>query len=273
MPEATMTRPNLRPRGTTGRYLYCLISAEDAKHMTFPIEPVAAPNGKGGNRIYTIIVGEVAAVVSDSPLVRYTISKPNLLTHERALEYVMHQVTALPVKYGTVASSQQELVEKFLEPKQPELLALLTKFKNRAEVSVKAMWNREQAFAEAANHSEVAAVRRQIGSRMQNLNQQDKIDLGQAVERALEQMREADAQIILERLTPLAVEVKLNAITLDMLVLNAAFLVDDSKSEEFDRIVDELDDELNTRLRLKYAGPLPPYNFMQLNLTPAEEEE
>jgi len=273
MTEATITRPNLRPRGTTGRYLYCLISAEDAKQQTFPLEPVTAPNGKGGTRIYTITAGEVAAIVSDSPLVRYPISKPNLLAHERVMEYVMHQVTALPVKYGTVASSEQELVETFLIPKQAELLALLSKFKNRSEVSVKALWNREQIFAAAANHPDVVEVRRKMGDRLQNLNQQDKINLGQAVERALEKMREADAEIILARLTPLASEVKLNAITLDMLVVNAAFLVDDSQAEEFDRVVDELDDELNARLRLKYAGPLPPYNFMQLNLTPEKEEE
>jgi len=271
MSEATITRPAQRRTHTpAGRYLYCLISAEDARQHTFPFEPVVAPNGKGGTRIYSIIAGEVAAIVSDSPVIRYPVSKSNLLIHEKVLEDVMQMVTTLPVRYGTVASSEQELIEKFLLPRQAEVIGLLNKFKNRVEVSVKAMWQREKIFAEAANHPEVTSVRTRIMAHSQNVNQQDRIDLGQAVERALERMREVDADYILERLTPLACEVKLNPISLDMLVVNAAFLVDESRVEEFDRTVDELDDALNTRLRMKYAGPLPPYNFMHLNLTPEE---
>jgi hypothetical protein len=211
-------------------------------------------------------------VVSNSPVLRYPVSKPNLLAHEKVVEHVMSQVTALPVKYGTVTTSERDLINQLLRPRQNEILDLLGIFKGRAEVSVKAMWKREKIFAAVAALPEITRIQAHIASKGGNGTQQDKIDLGQAVERGLFQLREEDSALILAKLTPLAHEVKLNPITLDMLVLNAAFLVDEAHTEEFDRAVDELDDLMNERLRLKYAGPLPPYNFMRLNLSPEKEQ-
>ncbi|NWJ47837.1 MAG: GvpL/GvpF family gas vesicle protein [Chloroflexi bacterium] len=248
--------------GYKGRYLYCFTLSDNAI-PELEIAGVPVPNSQGVTRVYSIIVGRVAAVTSDSPITRYSINRTNLLSHEKVVEHVMNTVKGpvLPVKFGTVANSEKELVETLLTNRETELAELLESFKQHVEVGIKALWQRERIFAELAALPEIQSIRARLGE-----SQQDKIELGQTVERALNDLRERDAQLILARLEPLAREVKLNAITLDMLVLNASFLVDNEKETAFDEAVNALDDELGGRLTLKYAGPLPPYNFVHFNL-------
>jgi len=251
-----------------GRYLYCFIDAANA-NQAFDIPPVPVPGVEGNNRVYTVVEGKVAAVVSNSPVVRYPVTRPSLLAHERILEYVMQRMTTLPVKYGTVANSEAELRNDMLLARQEELVALLERFRNRVEVSVKALWQRERIFGEIVQQPHIAELKAKAAANPQSQN--DMIEIGQAVERALEEARETDTARILAYLSPLAVEVKLNPITLEMLVINAAFLVDNEREAEFDQAVNALDDEFGERLTLKYAGPLPPFNFMSLNLNKEEE--
>jgi len=269
--ESTLVKPKSKSKvKTRGRYLYCLIRAEDAI-PEFEIAPVPASLEESNGRVYTVVAGKVAAVVSNSPIMRYPVSRGNLLAHERVLEHVMEQMPALPVKYGTVASSQEDLISKLLVPREAELVGLLNNFDGRVEVSLKAFWQRERIFAEVAQQPEIARLRDKIMSRPDNQNHLDKIELGQMIERALESTREADAERLLARLRPLALEVKQNPITLDMLVLNSAFLIEADKQAAFDEAVNALDEEMSLRLTLKYAGPLPPFNFLQLNLATVEE--
>jgi len=248
--------------GNKGRYLYCFTLSDNAI-PELEMAGVPVPNLERATRVYSIVVGRVAAVVSDSPIIRYSINRTNLLSHEKVVEHVMNTVKGpvLPVKFGTVASSEKELVETLLTNREIELAELLEGFKQHVEVGIKALWQRERIFAELAALPEIQEARARLGD-----SQQEKIDLGQLVERTLDNLRERDSQLILARLEPLAREVKINAITLDMLVLNASFLVDNEKEAAFDDAVNALDDELGGRLTLKYAGPLPPYNFVHFNL-------
>ncbi|MGZ3603036.1 MAG: GvpL/GvpF family gas vesicle protein, partial [Ktedonobacterales bacterium] len=52
----------------------------------------------------------------------------------------------------------------------------------------------------------------------------------------------------------------------DMMILNAAFLVKRDRVSVFDQHVDELAQASTGRLIFRYAGPLAPYNFVDLAL-------
>jgi hypothetical protein len=66
---------------------------------------------------------------------------------------------------------------------------------------------------------------------------------------------------LLDRLGPLALEVRPGP-PVDGTLLNAAFLVAEDRLEEFRAAVDEISDRESERLRLRVAGPLPPYSFV-----------
>jgi predicted transport protein len=48
------------------------------------------------------------------------------------------------------------------------------------------------------------------------------------------------------------------------MVVNAALLVDKVRGPEFDQAVNELDEQVGERIALKYVGPAPPYNFVNI---------
>ena len=69
---------------------------------------------------------------------------------------------------------------------------------------------------------------------------------------------------LLSLLRPLAGRVHTDRLSSDMAVLNAAFLVDKSREEAFDRAVEALDRELGRRMVFEYFGPLAPYDFANI---------
>jgi hypothetical protein len=72
------------------------------------------------------------------------------------------------------------------------------------------------------------------------------------------------ANQVIEVLRPLAVEARENLTQGDMMVSNAAFLVDKRRESVFDARVQALDEEYSGLLDFRYVGPLPPFNFVTL---------
>ena len=79
--------------------------------------------------------------------------------------------------------------------------------------------------------------------------------------------QETDAVHILhDALKPVAVASRSNKVIGDRMILNAAFLVDRGRSEEFDERVREVSRKYEDLLTFKYTGPWPPYNFVNIKL-------
>ncbi|MFA4853563.1 MAG: GvpL/GvpF family gas vesicle protein, partial [Bacteroidales bacterium] len=70
--------------------------------------------------------------------------------------------------------------------------------------------------------------------------------------------------IILNALSPLAEEVKINDKYGERMIMNAAFLIKNEKEPEFDKAINELDNQYSNLMSFKYVGTLPPYNFVNL---------
>jgi hypothetical protein len=92
----------------------------------------------------------------------------------------------------------------------------------------------------------------------------DRIRLGEMIEAAMWKKRDEDAEKILTPLRSLVRETRVNKVIMDRMVLNAAFLVDEDRQAEFDAAVERLDQEMGKRFILKYVGPVPPYNFVNI---------
>lgn len=89
------------------------------------------------------------------------------------------------------------------------------------------------------------------------------MELGQAVADALEDLKEDDRNLIVDRLAGLARAVSSNDVSGIHEVANVAFLVERAGRESFDEAVGELGRTLDDRLRLRYVGPQPPYSFLE----------
>ncbi len=48
------------------------------------------------------------------------------------------------------------------------------------------------------------------------------------------------------------------------MIINAAFLVENDREQEFDRNVNEIAETDGDKIKFKYVGTVPPFNFVNL---------
>ena len=248
---------------STGTYIYCIGRADAFDQAGAAVQAKAI--GEAGDVVRTVTFMNLAAIVSDSSATRFDISRANTMAHQVVIEEAMRRSDILPVRFSTVAKSDEAVRERLLKRRFGELHGLLNYVEGRVELGLKVFWNRERLFGEVTAASErIRTLRDAIGTRPAEEMHYERIQLGQLTEEAINRKRERDADAILESLRPLAGETKVNKILTDMMVLNAAFLVERSHEQAFDATVNALDRAEEGRLLLKYVGPLPPYNFVNL---------
>lgn len=240
-----------------GRYIYCVTRPKSIDDFGIA--------GMDDHPIQLLRDGDLAAVVSASAVQRYRLSRHHTLAHELVIERAMELGTVLPVKFGTVAENEGVIRQKLLCQRSDDLRQLLQEMDGKVELGVKVLWNRERIFADIVENT--PAIRR-IRDRLADLPAEkthyERIQLGQMVEDALALRRTADADLVMDRLTPLSVDSRRNDIYGETMVLNAAFLVEKAWEADFDVAVERLDAEMAGLFDLKYVGPLPPFNFVNL---------
>ncbi len=113
-----------------GRYLYCIIEEDEPK--TF------GPLGIGGrgDELVTVICDGLACVVSSSPITKYRIMREYTMAHYRAIERVMENYAVLPIRFSTIAESDQEIIEQVLRPRHEEFKRLLHWISGKESVEV-----------------------------------------------------------------------------------------------------------------------------------------
>lgn len=244
-------------QGEAGRYLYCIVRPGAADDLTLrgiddrPVK-IVAENGLG-------------VLVSPSPVKRYRLSRQYTLGHELVIEKVMARGTVLPIKFGTVAETEDAIREQVLQARHDDLERLMVSMDGKVELGLKVLWNQERLYADIVAHdADIRTLRDRLAGRPSNEGHNERVRLGELVETAITDRRMQDADAIMARLEPIAVEARRNDIYGDMMVLNAAFLVEKSRESEFDAAIQALDAGMANLMNFKYVGPLPPFNFVDL---------
>ncbi len=92
----------------------------------------------------------------------------------------------------------------------------------------------------------------------------ERIELGRRVEAALAGRRDAEQSAILAELVPLAERHESLLAHDEDMILNHAFLVPRAAEAGFDAAVARLAERSGDRLEFRYVGPVPPFNFVNL---------
>lgn len=228
--------------------------------------PLRAPGiGGRGDPVRTIALGDLVAVVSDVPGLGIDLSRQNLLDHQRVLEEVLHRADVLPLSFGTVAESDDAVRDLLLQGAYDALVEQLEYTRGCIELELKIFWERSRLFTEIVEENdEVRALRDAIAGLPPDAAAMEKLALGQLTESEMDQKSEWEAQGVLDVLEQHAVEVLVSPNLSDTMLLNAAFLVERAREEEFDGVVNALAEAHAGRLVFNYVGPLPPYSFVNL---------
>jgi hypothetical protein len=258
---APATDPGTSPADpATGKYVYCII--ETAEEIE--LGPIGI--GEGANRVYTVHHGDLAAVVSDTPIKLYDPTRDNLLAHELVNETVMKEHTVIPMSFGTIFRTEDDVVE-LLRSTGKAFQDVLQKLRGKIELGLKVLWDRDAVVERLEREDgEISGLRREIAEASQGSTYFARMQLGRLIETALEERANTFVSEIYERLKPVSVASRSSKVIGENMIMNVAFLVDRSLEEAFDEAVKGLNDRYHDVLSFKYTGPWPPYNFVNIKL-------
>ncbi|MBI5242775.1 MAG: GvpL/GvpF family gas vesicle protein [Elusimicrobia bacterium] len=240
-----------------GRYIYCIIGS--GRPQTF------GPLGIGGrgDQLYTITFDGIAAVVSDSPIKSYPLSHDNLIAHEKAIEEVMKGHCVLPVRFCTIAADDDK-VKEILVKARDRFRDLLRAMAGKKELGLKAVFKYAIYKDILENYPNIKSLKENLAALPFDQTQTGRMEIGRLVESALQMEKERRKDGILAALSPLAAQVKINNNYGELMILSAAFLVEERNETSFDQRVDQLDAKYGDKVKFKYVGTLPPFNFVNL---------
>ena len=250
--------PETSPAASRGKYVYCIIESADPLRFG-PIGIGADPSN-----VYTVHYKNLAAVVSDAPLEVLDSTRENVLAHERVNETVMREHTVIPMSFGTIFKTREDIVE-LLRSAAEAFGDVLNKMQNKLEFGLKVLWDRDQAVREVETDDEdISRLKKEI-SGQKGPTYFARMQYGRLVDSALQSRSERYVGAILDELRDVSVASRINKPIGDKMIMNAAFLISRDRESAFDARVKSIASRFD-KLTFKYTGPWPPYNFVNIRL-------
>ena len=207
-----------------------------------------------------IVHSDLAAVVSDVDA-DARIRRDDLLAHARVHESLIEASTVLPMRFGVIVETDEEVARNILEPGESGLTALLQSFDDLIQLTVKAHHDQDEALKHLLlERPDLRLLRDETGKGPESYPAQ--LKLGEAVAAGLEALVNSDAAMLEDQLRAIAERIVLGDVAGQNQVLNAALLVRRSARSRTDEAIAQLSRALPDRLRLRYIGPQPPYSFV-----------
>jgi hypothetical protein len=243
---------------TRGKYVYCIIQTDEPLRF--------GPIGLGADpaEVQTVHYKDIAAVVSDTPIEVPDATRENVLAHERVNESVMRTHTVIPMSFGTVFKTRDDIVE-LLRGAYDAFIDVLAKMQDKLEFGLKLLWDRDVAIREVEKEDEeVRRLKSEISSQ-KGSTYFARMQYGRLLDSALQARSERYVNEIFAQLRDVSVASRANKPIGDRMIMNAAFLVSRDQEAAFDARVKELGARYD-KLTFRYTGPWPPYNFVNIRL-------
>src|SRR5438067_9135150 len=165
-----------------GKYVYCIIRSDRQREF-------GAIGIGGGQRVYTVAFHDLAAVVSDTPIVIYDPTRENVLAHEFVNETVMKEHTVIPMSFGTVFRSEDDVTE-LLRSTYQAFSEVLDKMQDKIEFGLKVLWDRDKVVSSLEQENEeIRRLKDEISRHTTSSTYFARMQLGRLIESALEEMR------------------------------------------------------------------------------------
>ena len=233
-------------------YTYAIIDSNSG--MDEPLR------GIGEVPLCNIPYRDIGIVVSDlDPQVQIK-TKESILKHEEVAERLMDRFTVLPMRLYTVFSGKEDMLLK-VKDYYEDFIENLDRVRNKAEFGIKVIWSgniiKERIISAYKNESPAHPA--QSGTTfMKEKFERYKID------KEFEEEADRCITIVDGFLNRLASEKNLEKLKTDNLLLNASYLVDNGKRDDFKKAFEELRSSPGD-LKYLLSGPWPPYNFIILS--------
>lgn len=241
------------------RYVYAIVDGGEL--------PAVPLNGLFDKPVTLLAYQDIAAAVSAVDVAAMEPEVAQLLRHEEVVETLMVERSTLPVRFGAVFSSEEQVIAT-LASQYPDLKADLRRLDGHVEIGLRILWDEEQANRAPGNLPTPAARETaELQDRPAGDDGSGRAYLRtrmQATDAARQLRRQAEdlEQRCRQRVESLAVEIKSHLLVTKGTPVSAAFLVPRAGMDALLAELNQFQAE-NPDLTLLCTGPWPPYNFIQ----------
>lgn len=232
-----------------GCYVYCAADGPSGA-------PVGGP-GVRGSRVRQVSHGDVRLLWSEVDA-GFAWTERDVLRHEAVVESAMARSAVLPMRFGTVLSAPEAILE-VLERLSPRFRATLERVRGKVEVGVKVLWDAETLKGAIAARLPEGA-RQEAPGAPPGKNYLLRRFREHFLRRRLEEMAAAVGEEIDAPLRKWAAEAKGRTLATDDLLLSASYLVERDRLEGFKARLEEVRAS-HPGLKFLFSGPWPPYGF------------
>jgi peroxiredoxin family protein len=194
------------------------------------------------------------------------INRQAAMAHEKVLESIMDRVTIVPIAFGHLVESLDDLREKVVEHQEAKLRETLAFLDGKIELNVKLYWlNMGQVLQTISETTEgIKALKKK-----RHITRADQIHAGELAAKQIETRKQAWLERLVQTFDDLSHKHQPCNLFGDQMICNQAFLIDRDHLGAFDERVNQFAETLSENEKVKYIGPVPPYNFVDLrvNLT------
>jgi hypothetical protein len=254
-------------------YVYCLLNTEPVLHETMELrnlKPIVIGD-------FNVIVKYVSSQEFSEENFKRNLSdiewlENNAREHVEVITTLMDQNTAIPFKFGTIFNSEDSL-RRFITDYSDSLFENFHHIEGREEWSVKIYCDRKSLSQQIDELSEeTASLEKQIMASSPGkafLLRRKKSEL---VENEMDRICKSYGQNYYDEFRKLSVSTNLNNLLPkeftgreDTMILNAAFLVNKTKVNDFRNTVDTLrKKDGNSGFFIETTGPWPPFSFIYI---------
>jgi hypothetical protein len=216
--------------------------------------------------VWIVETGDLGAIVGNALNGDETATRNQALAHARVLEAAVVDTPVVPFRFGIMVPGDREVGTDLLQAFHDELGQFLKKVEDRLQMTLKVYYHEDVVLRETIEREpEIARLREKTRKDPEGANRDQHVRLGELVGTAIQQRRERDSADILERLKPVSVGAVVEGLEKEFMVLNAPFLLERDRRQEFEEAVEEeVARERRERMRFRLLGPMPTYNFIAM---------
>ena len=214
--------------------------------------------GLAGLTPFVVPYNGIAAVVSNVDDTAITVTRENVLSHEKVVSHVFAQTTPLPFRFGALLRPAE--LDGFVESNRKSLLAMLARVRGTAEMSVKII-DESRSADEAAQGAEKlgqAGGEIGVGAMFLAAKQRELAESRMSEERARE-----IATWLGEHLAGVVNDTFVRLRPTGGLAVKAAHLLERRRLDEYQGRLRRAREDRPALLFLT-SGPWPPYSFCDL---------
>jgi len=227
------------------------------------------PDGQGVLRseVTGIAIGDLMVIVSEAPETEIMATRRNMLAHTKVLEGAMEHGPVLPFRFGMIVPAAA-LDNQLVQGRERELHQILSDLSGRTEVGIRITLDETSVMQLIVDsRQDLKAAYEAVAGQDEKRTHYQRLELGREVAQNLEATRDEIGRRALERLAAVGIDLKELDRTGDREALHLACLATAEQENALLTTLEEIDAEHPGLYEIKYVSPVPPYNFVNLDLS------